>query len=169
MVGSGLRVGMGHDRHRLVPGRPLILGGVTIPFELGLDGHSDADVLLHAVTDAILGAAALGDIGEWFPNTDPQWTNADSALFVRKAIEEVRRRGWEIANLDCTIHAERPKLSPFKRTIANHIAQLLEINENQVNVKAKTGERVGPIGRQEAMDADAIVLLVKSNLGTDAD
>ena len=162
MIGSELRVGMGHDRHRLVPGRPLILGGVTIPFELGLDGHSDADVLLHAVTDAILGAAALGDIGEWFPNTDPQWANADSAVFARQAIKEVRQRGWEIANLDCTIHAERPKLSPYKKAIANHIAQLLEIRETQVNVKAKTGERVGPIGRQEAIDADAIVLLVTS-------
>lgn len=160
MIGCGLRVGMGHDRHRLVAGRPLILGGVTIPFELGLDGHSDADVLLHAVTDAILGAAALGDIGEWFPNTDAQWANADSSVFLRKAIEEVRKRGWEIANLDCTIHAERPKLSPYKPAIANHLARLLEIGESQVNVKAKTGERVGPIGRQEAMDADAIVLLV---------
>lgn len=168
MAGSGLRVGLGHDRHRLVPGRPLILGGVTIPFELGLDGHSDADVLLHAVTDAILGAAALGDIGEWFPNTDPQWANVDSAVFVRKAVEEIRRRGWEIANLDCTIHAERPKLSPYKKVIANHIAMLLEISEAQVNVKAKTGERVGPIGRQEAIDADAIVLLVASDSGTGA-
>jgi len=168
MVGFGFRVGLGHDRHRLVPGRPLVLGGVTIPFELGLEGHSDADVLLHAVTDAILGAASLGDIGEWFPNTDPQWANVDSAVFVRKAIEEIRRRGWEIANLDCTIHAERPKLSPYKKIIANHIAGLLEISETQVNVKAKTGERVGPIGRQEAMDADAIVLLVASNSGTSA-
>ncbi len=162
MIASDLRVGMGHDRHRLVSGRPLILGGLTIEFELGLDGHSDADVLLHAVTDAILGAAGLGDIGEWFPNTDARWANADSAVFVRQAIEEVRRQGWEIANLDCTIHAERPKLSPYKRAIAARIAELLAISESQVNVKAKTGERVGPIGRQEAMDADAIVLLVRS-------
>lgn len=163
MMGAGLRVGMGHDRHRLVSGRPLILGGIRIEFELGLDGHSDADVLLHAVTDAILGAAALGDIGEWFPNTDPQWANADSTVFLKAAAAEVRRRGWQIANLDCTVHAERPKLSPFKKAIAANIAQLLEIPEDQVNVKAKTGEKVGPIGRQEAMDADAVVLLVSSN------
>jgi 2-C-methyl-D-erythritol 2,4-cyclodiphosphate synthase len=153
---------MGHDRHRLVAGRPLILGGITIEFDRGLDGHSDADVLLHAVTDAILGAAGLGDIGEWFPNTDKQWENADSAVFLRKAIEEVRSRSWEIANLDCTVHAERPKLSPYKQIIAKHIAELLQIDQSQVNVKAKTGERVGPIGRQEAIDADAIVLLVNS-------
>ena len=161
MISNDMRVGMGHDRHRLVTGRPLILGGVTIPFELGLDGHSDADVLLHAVTDAILGAAGLGDIGEWFPNTDPQWANADSAVFLRHAVDEVRRRGWEIANLDCTIHAERPKLSPYKKSIAARIAQLLGIEESQVNVKAKTGEKVGPVGRLEAIDADAIVLLVR--------
>jgi len=145
----------------LVAGRPLILGGIRIEYEQGLDGHSDADVLLHAVTDAILGAAALGDIGEWFPNTDPQWANVDSAVFVQRAISEVRQRGWQIANLDCTIHAERPKLSAYKRPIASRIAQLLGISEDQVNVKAKTGEKVGPIGRQEAIDADAIVLLIR--------
>ena len=162
MIAFDIRVGLGHDRHRLVPGRPLILGGLTIEFELGLEGHSDADVLLHAVTDAVLGAAGLGDIGEWFPNTDPQWANADSAVFLRHVIDEVRRRGWEIGNLDCTIHAERPKISPHKRMIASHIAHLLGIDQNQVNVKAKTGEKVGPVGRQEAIDADAIVLLVRT-------
>lgn len=156
-----MRVGLGHDRHRLVAGRDLILGGVRIEFELGLDGHSDADVLLHAVTDAILGAAGLGDIGEWFPNTDGKWANADSSIFLRAAVSEVRNRGWEIGNLDCTVHAERPKLSPFKRVIADQIASILEIESSQVNVKAKTGEKVGPIGRQEAIDADAIVLLVR--------
>lgn len=165
MTAVGIRVGLGHDRHRLVPGRPLILGGVQLEFEMGLDGHSDADVLLHAVTDAILGAAGLGDIGEWFPNTDPQLSNADSAVFLTKAIEEVRRLGWEIGNLDCTIHAERPKLSPYKQTIQAQIAKLLNISENQVNVKAKTGEKVGPIGRQEAIDADAVVLLVQAKSG----
>ena len=162
MIAFDIRVGLGHDRHRLVPGRPLILGGLTIEFELGLEGHSDADVLLHAVTDAVLGAAGLGDIGEWFPNTDPQWANADSTVFLRHAIDEVRRRGWKIGNLDCTIHAEQPKLSPHKRAIAVRIAQLLGIDESQVNVKAKTGEKVGPVGRQEAIDADAIVLLVRT-------
>lgn len=167
MIASGIRVGLGHDRHRLVPGRPLILGGIAIEFEWGLDGHSDADVLLHAVTDAILGAAGLGDIGEWFPNTDAQWANTDSAVFLAKAIDEIRRHGWEISNLDCTVHAERPKLSPYKRAISANIAKLLGVGEDQVNVKAKTGEKVGPIGRQEAIDADAIVLLVRQTTSAD--
>jgi 2-C-methyl-D-erythritol 2,4-cyclodiphosphate synthase len=153
---------LGHDRHRLVVGKPLILGGVLIDFDRGLDGHSDADALLHAVTDALLGALALGDIGEWFPNTDPQWAGADSTVFVTAAVQEIRCRGWEIANLDCTIHAERPKLTPHKRAIAARIAALLGIQPDQVNVKAKTGETVGPIGRQEAIDADAIVLLTRT-------
>lgn len=157
------RVGLGHDRHRLVAGRPLILGGVRIDSPVGLDGHSDADVLLHAVTDAILGALALGDIGEWFPNTDPQWASADSAVFVQAAIAEARRRGWELGNLDCTVHAERPKLSPHKPMIAARIAEMLGTTVDRVNVKAKTGERVGPIGRGEAIDADAVVLLVRSS------
>lgn len=156
-----MRVGLGHDRHRLVTGKPLILGGVTIPFDRGLHGHSDADVLMHAVTDALLGALALGDIGEWFPNSDPQWAGADSAVFLKAAIEEVRRRGWEIANLDATIHAERPKLSPYKSAIADNLANLLGITREQINVKAKTGETVGPIGREEAVDADAVVLLIR--------
>lgn len=159
MSQTEFRVGLGHDRHRLVAGRPLVLGGVTIEFEQGLDGHSDADVLLHAITDAILGAAGLGDIGEWFPNTDPQWAGVDSTVFLRAAVQHVTKRGWHVVNIDCTIHAERPKLSPFKRTIAERIAGLLGISEDRVNVKAKTGEKVGPIGRQEAMDADAVVLL----------
>jgi 2-C-methyl-D-erythritol 2,4-cyclodiphosphate synthase len=157
-----VRVGLGHDRHRLSPGRPLILGGVRIEHELGLDGHSDADVLLHAVTDALLGALGLGDIGEWFPNTDPRWQGADSVIFVQAATREVRSRGWEIGNLDCTLHAERPKLSPLKPAIRSRLAELLEIAEDRINVKAKTGERVGPIGRQEAIDADAVVLLTRS-------
>ena len=140
----------------------MILGGVAIEFELGLDGHSDADVLLHAVTDAILGAAGLGDIGEWFPNTDPQWQGADSKVFLRAALRAIRERGWSVVNLDCTIHAERPKLSPHKRTIAESIAVMLEIPADRVNVKAKTGEKVGPIGRLEAIDADAVVLLGRS-------
>ena len=161
MSAPDFRVGLGHDRHRLIAGRPLILGGVRIEFDRGLDGHSDADVLLHAVTDAIFGAAGLGDIGEWFPNTDAQWANVDSAVFLNKAIEEVRKLGWQIGNLDCTVHAERPKLSPYKQPIASHIAELIGIPEDRVNVKAKTGEKVGPIGRQEAIDADAIVLLFR--------
>ncbi len=145
------------------PNRPLILGGVQIPYELGLVGHSDADVLLHAITDALLGALALGDIGEWFPNTDPQWKNADSTIFLAEAASAVRARGWSIANLDCTVHAEQPKLSPYKKQLAERIAQLLSIDASCVNVKAKTGEKVGPIGRGEAIDADAVVLLWRAD------
>lgn len=156
------RIGLGHDTHRLIAGRPLILGGVRIEHDLGLDGHSDADVLLHAITDALLGAAGLGDIGELFPNTDSQWHNADSAIFVREALRRITDLGWTIANLDCTIHAERPKLSPHKQQIAAHIADLLGLEHSQVNVKAKTGEKVGPIGRQEAINADAIVLIERT-------
>ena len=150
---------MGHDTHRLAKGRQLILGGVTIEFELGLDGHSDADVVLHAITDALLGAAGLGDIGDWFPNTDPQWFDADSSIFVRKAVEAVRGRGWRVVNLDCTISAQEPKLSPYKAKIRDRLAELLEVSIEAVNVKAKTGEKVGPIGRMEAISADAVVLL----------
>lgn len=157
-----VRVGLGHDRHRLCPGRPLILGGVLIEHELGLDGHSDADVLLHAITDALLGALGLGDIGELFPNTDPRWQGADSVIFLQTATHEIRSRGWEIGNLDCTIHAERPKLSPLKPAIRARLAELLAVAEDRINVKAKTGERVGPVGRQEAIDADAVVLLARS-------
>jgi 2-C-methyl-D-erythritol 2,4-cyclodiphosphate synthase len=161
MSRAEFRVGLGHDRHRLVAGRPLVLGGVAIDFEMGLDGHSDADVLLHSITDAILGAAGLGDIGEWFPNTDPKWAGADSAVFLKAALSAVQERGWEVVNLDCTIHAERPKLSPHKRAIAVNVAKLLEISDDRVNVKAKTGEKVGPIGRLEAIDADAVVMLCR--------
>lgn len=162
MTEPKFRVGLGHDRHRLVSGRRLILGGLKIEFELGLDGHSDADVLLHAVTDAILGAAGLGDIGEWFPNSDNQWQNADSSVFLQAAVEAVNRQGWVVGNLDCTVHAERPKLSEYKKAIAAKVAELLQISPSQVNVKAKTGEKVGPIGRQEAIDADAVVLLIRT-------
>ena len=155
------RIGLGHDVHRLVENRPLILGGVTIAHDRGLDGHSDADVLLHAVTDALLGAAGLGDIGEHFPNDDPRWKGADSATFVREAVRAVREQGWTISNLDCTIHAERPPLTPHKPAIKARLAELLEIDPGQINVKAKSGESVGPVGREEAISADAIVLLIR--------
>ena len=156
-----LRIGHGHDSHRLEAGRPLILGGVTIPFESGLVGHSDADVLLHAVTDTLLGALALGDIGDWFPNTDPQWKDADSAVFLREAVKAVVERGWSIANLDCTLFAEQPKLAPWRKQIQDNVARLLGVSPDQVNVKAKTGEKVGPIGRGESISADAVVLLYR--------
>ena len=157
------RVGLGHDTHRLIADRPLILGGVRIEHDRGLDGHSDADVLLHAITDALLGAAALGDIGELFPNTDPRWANADSSLFVREALRRLTELGWKIVNLDCTIHAERPKLSAFKPAIAARVAEILGLSREQVSIKAKTGEKVGPIGRQEAITADAVVLIERDS------
>ena len=159
MTSPEYRIGLGHDRHRLVAGRKLLLGGVEVPFELGLDGHSDADVLLHAITDALLGAAGLGDIGDWFPNTDVKWAGADSTVFLEAALSAVHERGWQVVNLDCTLHAERPKLSLHKPAIKANVARLLGVLEDQVNVKAKTGEKVGPVGRLEAIDADAVVLL----------
>jgi 2-C-methyl-D-erythritol 2,4-cyclodiphosphate synthase len=153
------RVGLGQDCHRLVAGRPLILGGVRVEHERGLDGHSDADVLLHAITDALLGAAGLGDIGELFPDTDPRHRGADSGELLRTALSAVRRHGWAVVNVDCTVGAERPKLSPLKPAIRARIAELLDLDRESVNVKAKTGEGVGPVGRQEAMTAEAIALL----------
>jgi 2-C-methyl-D-erythritol 2,4-cyclodiphosphate synthase len=156
-----LRVGHGHDTHRLTRGRSLILGGVTIDYERGLDGHSDADVLLHAITDAVFGAAGLGDIGQWFPDTDPKWAGADSAQLLATAVGEVRGKNWKIVNLDCTISAEEPRLSPHRTAIRNRVAELLGIPADNVNVKAKTGEGVGPVGRKEAISADAVVLLVR--------
>lgn len=163
MLPQDFRVGEGHDTHRTIAGRPLMLGGVLIdssPF--GLDGHSDADVLLHAITDAVLGAAGLGDIGDWFPNTDDRWKGADSADLLRTVLQDVKSRGWMIVNLDCTVHAERPKLMSWKPIIRKRLAEILEIDADRVNVKAKSGEKVGPVGRQEAITSDAIVLLVRS-------
>jgi 2-C-methyl-D-erythritol 2,4-cyclodiphosphate synthase len=156
------RVGLGHDTHLLVPGRPLMLGGVPIPFEQGLDGHSDADILLHALTDALLGAAGLGDIGEWFPNTDDRWKGADSQVFLAEALRGVGEAGWRPGNVDCTIFAERPRLSEHKPAIRRRLAELLGLDESAVNVKAKSGERVGPVGRGEAMTADAVVLVYRT-------
>ncbi|HVX64593.1 MAG TPA: 2-C-methyl-D-erythritol 2,4-cyclodiphosphate synthase [Pirellulales bacterium] len=150
---------MGHDTHRLAPGRPLLLGGVQVPHEQGLLGHSDADVLLHAVTDALLGAAALGDIGELFPDTDPANQGRNSAEMLRLALEKVRAAGFRVANLDSIVFAERPKLSAYKGAIRERMAELLEISVDRVGFKAKTGERVGPVGRQEAIMAEVVVLL----------
>ncbi|QDT99323.1 2-C-methyl-D-erythritol 2,4-cyclodiphosphate synthase [Gimesia aquarii] len=156
-----IRIGSGQDCHRLESGYQLILGGVPIDFDMGLVGHSDADVLLHAITDALLGAAGLGDIGEMFPNTDDRWKDADSRNLLMTAYQEVQKADWQIVNLDCTISAERPKLAGYKPSIRKSIAKTLNIHEQQINIKAKTGERVGPVGRQEAMTADAIVLLTR--------
>jgi len=153
------RVGSGHDTHRLAEGRPLILGSVVIPHARGLVGHSDADVVLHAVTDALLGAAGLGDIGDAYPDTDPQWKGADSKLFLNETLAKLNRLGWHIVNLDVTIFAEEPKLGSAKATIRHNLAALLELTFDAVNVKAKTGEKVGHIGRGEAIGCHAIAMI----------
>lgn len=159
MSTPAFRVGLGHDTHRLAPDRALILGGVRIEHDRGLLGHSDADIVLHAITDALLGALALGDIGELFPDSDPANKDADSRVFLNKALQLVRDRGWSPVNVDCTIHAQRPKLTSHKPAIRQSLANLLGLPLDAVSVKAKTGEHVGPVGREEAMSADAVVLL----------
>ncbi|HVU90167.1 MAG TPA: 2-C-methyl-D-erythritol 2,4-cyclodiphosphate synthase [Pirellulales bacterium] len=156
-----MRVGIGHDTHRLVPGGPLRLGGIDVPHDQGAFGHSDADVLLHAVTDALLGACALGDIGELFPDTDPANRGRDSADMLSVAYQRVQTAGYRIVNLDCIVFAQRPKLSPYKETIRQRLASLLSIPTDCVGLKAKTGEAVGPVGRQEAIMAECVVLLEK--------
>lgn len=155
------RVGSGHDSHRLVEGRPLVLGGVRIEHARGLAGHSDADAVLHAVTDALLGAAGLGDIGDAYPDTDPRWKDADSAIFLAGALERLNRLGWKTVNLDITIFAQEPKLGPSKAAIRANVAKLVGLPEDAVNVKAKTGEKVGHIGRGEAIGCHAVVLIGK--------
>ena len=158
-----LRIGIGHDTHRLQAGGRLMLGGVEIPHTHSLVGHSDADVLLHAVTDAILGAAAMGDIGELFPNDDDQNKDRDSADMLKLAAAKVVSSGFQIINLDCIVFAQQPKLSAFKPAIAQRIAEILSIDEGQVGVKAKTGEHVGPVGNEEAMQAQCVALLYREN------
>jgi 2-C-methyl-D-erythritol 2,4-cyclodiphosphate synthase len=156
-----VRVGSGHDTHRLAEGRQLILGGVIIPHTRGLAGHSDADAVLHAVTDAFLGAAALGDIGDAYPDTDPKWKNADSRLFLTETLSRLNQLGWQPVNLDVTIFAQEPKLGPVKTAIRDSLAHLIGLPANCVNVKAKTGENVGHIGRGEAIGCHAVVLIEK--------
>ena len=155
------RIGEGWDIHALVEGRPLMLGGVEIPFHLGLLGHSDADALLHAITDAVLGAAALGDIGTLFPDTEAQFKGADSAVLLAEAARLVRAQGYEIGNVDCTLIAQAPKLAPFKPAMRARIAHILGIAVDQVNVKAKTAEKMGPVGEGRAMEARAVALLFR--------
>ena len=154
-----IRIGEGYDVHALVPGRKLIIGGVTIPYHLGLLGHSDADVLLHAITDAVLGAAGLGDIGQHFPDTDPRFEGADSGVLLQQARQTVQAQGWTIANVDCTVIAQTPKLAPFRDAIRQRIAELLGMDAAQVNVKGKTTERLGFVGRGEGIAASAVCLL----------
>jgi 2-C-methyl-D-erythritol 2,4-cyclodiphosphate synthase len=154
-----MRVGIGHDTHRLAEGRPLLLGGVRVEHCRGLLGHSDADVVLHAVTDALLGAAGLGDIGDAYPDTDPAWRGADSSRFLSETLARLNQEGWRIVNLDVIIFAQEPKLGPAKAAIRARLADLLRLDAGCVNVKAKTGERVGSIGRAEAIGCQAVVLI----------
>jgi 2-C-methyl-D-erythritol 2,4-cyclodiphosphate synthase len=153
------RVGQGFDVHALVEGRPLILGGVTIPHTHGLLGHSDADALLHAITDALLGAAGLGDIGRHFPDTDPKYSGADSRALLREAMDKVRMAGWDVVNVDATVHAQAPKIGPHAQAMVANIASDLGLVAGAVNVKAKTNEGLGFLGRQEGIAVTAVVLL----------
>jgi len=152
-------VGLGWDVHRLAAGRALILGGVTIPSEFGLEGHSDADILLHAITDAVLGAAALGDIGFHFPDTELRWKDASSAQFLQHAVSLVRGLGYRIVNVDSTVILERPKLKDFRLVIRESVAKILDLDLDRVSVKFKTAERVGPVGEGKSAEAQAIVTL----------
>ncbi|MDO4640924.1 MAG: 2-C-methyl-D-erythritol 2,4-cyclodiphosphate synthase [Neisseria sp.] len=154
-----IRIGQGYDVHQLVEGRPLILGGVTIPFEKGLLGHSDADALLHAITDAVLGAVGLGDIGSHFPDTAAEFKDADSRVLLRKAYESVQAKGWRVVNVDTTIIAQQPKLAPHIAAMRANLAADLGIAEDCVNIKGKTNEKLGYLGRMEAIEAQAVVLL----------
>jgi 2-C-methyl-D-erythritol 2,4-cyclodiphosphate synthase len=156
-----IRVGEGWDVHALVPGRKLILGGVEIAHSAGLLGHSDADVLLHAITDAVLGAAGLGDIGRHFPDTDAQLKGANSSVLLQEAMRRVRAQGWELVNVDSTIVAQAPKLAPYMAAINAGVAQALGVALDQVNVKAKTAEKLGPVGMGQSMEARAVALLHK--------
>lgn len=158
-----IRVGQGYDSHRQVEGRPLILGGVHIPFEKGLDGHSDADVLLHAVTDALLGAASLGDIGTHFPPSDPKWKGADSGKLLSAVLGLAKEKGWRVVNLDATVVCERPKLGTYKATIRENVAKLLEVSVDAVSIKAKTNEKMDAVGREEGMVAQAVILLARND------
>lgn len=156
-----MRIGQGYDVHALVPGRPFILGGVTIPSPVGLLGHSDADVLLHAITDALIGAAALGDIGRHFPDTDPRYRGADSRVLLRDALALVRAAGWRVGNIDSTVIAQQPKLAPYIPAMLRNLAEDLQVEPDQVNIKAKTNERLGFEGRSEGVVAQAVVLLLR--------
>lgn len=155
------RVGEGWDVHALVPGRPLVIGGVHIEHTQGLLGHSDADVLLHAITDALLGAAALGDIGTLFPDTDPAFSGADSAQLLAEAHAQVQAGGWSVANVDATVVAQAPRLAPYRAAMQAVIARTLGLAVDQINVKAKTAERLGPVGAGASIEARAVVLLYR--------
>jgi 2-C-methyl-D-erythritol 2,4-cyclodiphosphate synthase len=154
------RTGQGWDVHRIVPNRPLILGGITIPWEFGLEGHSDADVLAHAITDALLGAVALGDIGMHFPDTDPRWKGADSLKFLAHARDLAAEKGWRIVNVDSTVILERPKLKDFRIAIREKLAATLALELDRVSVKFKTAERMGPVGEGRSAEAQAVITII---------
>lgn len=162
MTFPNIRIGEGWDTHALVQGRPLMLGGVQVPHTHGLLGHSDADVLLHAITDAVLGAASLGDIGRHFPDTDAAFYGAASTVLLQEAMRRVRAVGWEIGNVDCTIIAQAPKLAPWMPAMVESVAKALEVRAEQVNIKAKTAEKMGPVGEGLSMEARAVALLMHS-------
>lgn len=155
-----LRIGNGYDIHRLVEGRKLILGGVEIPHELGLLGHSDADVLTHAIMDAMLGALSLGDIGHYFPPTDPKWAGADSLVLLSQVNQLIIDKGWQISNIDSVVVAERPKLKPHILAMRDRLANVLKIDPDRIGIKATTNEKLGPVGREEGISAYAVALLV---------
>ncbi|BAY65112.1 2-C-methyl-D-erythritol 2,4-cyclodiphosphate synthase [Calothrix brevissima NIES-22] len=160
---TNIRIGNGYDIHRLVSDRALILGGVNIPHELGLLGHSDADVLTHAIMDAMLGALSLGDIGHYFPPTDPKWAGADSLVLLNQVNQLICDRGWRIGNIDSVVVAERPKLKPHIEIMRDKLAAVLQLEPNQIGIKATTNEKLGPVGREEGICAYAVVLLVAAN------
>ncbi|OZI46387.1 2-C-methyl-D-erythritol 2,4-cyclodiphosphate synthase [Bordetella genomosp. 5] len=155
------RVGQGFDVHALVEGRPLIIGGVTIPHSHGLQGHSDADVLLHAITDAVLGAAGLGDIGRHFPDTDPAFKGADSRVLLREAMARVSEAGWQVVNVDATVHAQAPKIGPHAPGMVANVAADLGLSPDAVNIKAKTNEHLGYLGRKEGIAATVVALIAR--------
>lgn len=158
-----MRIGQGWDVHALVPGRRLIIGGVHIPYHLGLLGHSDADVLLHAIIDAMLGAAGLGDIGTHFPDTDVRWKNADSLVLLAACAALLKEKGWRIQNLDTTVIAQAPKLAPYITAMREQMAAALALTVTQINIKAKTAEKLGPVGQGQSIEAQAIVLLCSAD------
>ncbi|MGL5063099.1 MAG: 2-C-methyl-D-erythritol 2,4-cyclodiphosphate synthase [Microcoleus sp.] len=156
-----IRIGNGYDIHCLVPDRPLILGGINIPHELGLLGHSDADVLTHAIMDAMLGALSLGDIGLYFPPTDPKWKGADSMILLAQVNRLILDKGWEIGNIDSVVVAERPKLKPHITKMRDRFAEVLQLQPDRIGIKATTNEKLGPVGREEGIAAYAVVLLAQ--------
>lgn len=162
MISPPYRIGIGYDIHPFVAHRPLILGGVRIPHTLGLGGHSDADALCHAITDALLGACGLGDIGRHFPDSDPAFADADSTHLLRTAHDKVRAQGWQIGNLDANLITELPKLSPFISAMQHRLAEVLEMHPSHINIKAKTNERMDAVGAHQALIAQAIVLLYRA-------